>query len=53
VTVAVGGTGAGPPVRQRTGHRDQLGLDQRLVERLGRLPDPVIYLGGPKPRSTA
>jgi hypothetical protein len=27
-------------------HRAELGLDQRLVDRLGRLPDPVINLDG-------
>jgi hypothetical protein len=33
-------------VWERTDHRGQLGLDQRLIDRLGRLPDPVINLGG-------
>jgi len=33
-------------MRVRADHHRQLGLDQRLVNRLGRLPDPVINLGG-------
>jgi hypothetical protein len=33
-------------MRQRADHRGQPGLDQRLADRLGRLPDPVIDLGG-------
>jgi hypothetical protein len=33
-------------MRQRADHRGQPGLDQRLIDRLGRLPDPVINLGG-------
>ena len=30
----------------RADHRGQLGLDQRLVDRLGCLPDPVVNISG-------
>ena len=33
-------------MRERADHRGQLGLDQRLINRFGRLPDPVVNLGG-------
>jgi hypothetical protein len=44
--VALGGAGLGALVRVRADHRGELGLDQRLADRLGGLPDPVINLGG-------
>ena len=40
------GRGLGSLVRVRADHRGELGLDQRLVDRFGGLPDPVINLGG-------
>jgi hypothetical protein len=33
-------------MRQRTDHRAELSFDQCWADRLGRLPDPVINLGG-------
>jgi len=42
----VGGPAARALVRQGTNDGAELGLDQGLVDRLGRLPDPVIDLGG-------
>jgi hypothetical protein len=46
VPVALRGPGVGAFVRAGADHRRDLGVDQRLVERLGRLPDPVVDLGG-------
>jgi hypothetical protein len=46
VPVPDAGPRACPLVRQRADHRAQLCLDQRLVNRLGRLPDLVVNLGG-------
>ncbi len=46
VPVALAGAGAGALVRDRADHRAELGFDQCLVDRLGRLPDPVINIGG-------
>jgi hypothetical protein len=42
VPVPQASAGLGAPVRVRAVHRRQLALDQRLVNRLGCLPDPVI-----------
>jgi hypothetical protein len=44
--VALGGAGLGALVRAGADHRGQLGLDQRLVERLGGGADAVVDLGG-------
>jgi len=45
--VALGGPALGPLVRMRTDHRRELGHNQRLMDRLDRLPDPAIVdLGG-------
>ena len=42
----MGSTAARALVRQGTNDRAELGLDQGLIDRLGRLADPVIDLGG-------
>jgi hypothetical protein len=42
----VAGPGVSPLMRERTDHRGQLRLDQRLIDRLGRLLNPVINLSG-------
>jgi hypothetical protein len=46
VPVALAGAGAGALARDRADHRAELGFDQCLVDSLGRLPDPVINIGG-------
>jgi hypothetical protein len=46
MTVAVSGPRIGALMRDRADHRAELGLDQSLVDRFGRMPDPVINLGG-------
>jgi hypothetical protein len=46
VPIPQAGPGLSALVRVRADHRRELGFDQRLVDRLGRLPDPVIDLGG-------
>jgi hypothetical protein len=46
VPVALAGAGAGALVRDRADHRGELGFDQCWVDSPGRLPDPVITIGG-------
>ncbi len=45
-SVALSGAGLGALVRAGADHRGQLGLDQRLIQRLGRRPDSIVNLGG-------
>jgi hypothetical protein len=44
--VALRGPGVGALVRAGADHRGELGLDQRLIDRGGRRPDPVVDIGG-------
>jgi hypothetical protein len=46
VPIAVSSPGIGALVWQGADHRAELGPDQRLADRLGRLAYPVINLGG-------
>jgi hypothetical protein len=44
--VALGGAALGALVRRRADHRGELGVDQRLVERLGGGADALVNVGG-------